>query len=178
MIWVRLFCDDTHGGRRWRRECARDGGMHCSWMEAEQEDRAAMLDPPTRYGDDARRIGRSPRHVRGTVGAGLWGGERWEPGHKLWLTEKSQVGHVRGAQRRQLSVRVALPMATLQLLRLVECPVLVEIATGTKRFEAQHSLSSSQTPAHTVRPSRSCTKWRQAPSTPEPIGRPAARYWS
>ena len=40
---------------------------------------------------------------------------------------------VRVSQRRHLSVGVALPMGTLILLRFVELPVPVEIATGTQR---------------------------------------------
>ena len=54
---------------------------------------------------------------------------------------------VPGAQRRHLSVGVTLPVGTLVLLRLVELPVLVEIAAGTQRPEAQHSLGAAQTPA-------------------------------
>ena len=54
---------------------------------------------------------------------------------------------VPGAQRRHLSVGVTLPVGTLVLLRLVELPVLVEIAAGTQRPEAQHCLGAAQTPA-------------------------------
>ena len=81
-------------------------------------------------------------------------------------------------QRRHLSVGVALLMGTLPLPRLVERPVFVEIATAAKRSEAQHRLGSVAADQRApVMPSRSLTKWRQAPSmTPEPIGSPAARY--
>ena len=127
------------------------------------------------------RDGKSSRDVRRTGGAGFRVVARdWGLSRLTLLTDDSRAGHVvRVLERRHLSVGVALPMGTLPPPRFVERPVLVEIATGTKHLEAQHRLSSAQPPARAGEASRWLTKCRQgAFDTPEPIGSPAASYWS